>query len=329
MKEGQQERIVAVTGASGLIGKRVVALLQQQNISVRVLQHRKETADVGCEATPGDVLSVGSLQQWMRGATHVLHLAGVAHTDLRSAAALNQAREVNVRGTQNVLDCALTIGVERVVLASSAHVYAGQQGVDLREYSAVAGDSDYSAMKLATESAADAAAMRGLSCVILRPCLTYGAGVRFNLESLMHAVRRGYYFHVGGVDPWRSFASVDTVAAAAVHLLFWPGTEQTCTAERFNVADRSPVQLRQWVDDLADRMGVPRPRTLPMALANVIAGAGTAARRVGLPAPLTRESLRKLTASFTLDVSKLAATGFAWQETNDEVLEAMVHNVRS
>jgi hypothetical protein len=48
------------------------------------------------------------------------------------------------------------------------------------------------------------------------------------------------------------------------------------------------------------------------------------AARLGLRVPLTRESLTKLTTSFSLDVAALADTGFRWPNIMDIVLDEMV-----
>ena len=99
--------------------------------------------------------------------------------------------------------------------------------------SPTAGDTVYGALKLEAEQLAAEAEAQGLAVTILRPCLTYGPGVRFNMQNLMRAVRRGLYVHVRSADTVRSLASVDTVTAAIVHLLGSPEGAGT-----FNVARR-------------------------------------------------------------------------------------------
>jgi nucleoside-diphosphate-sugar epimerase len=135
----------------------------------------------------------------------------------------------------------------------------------------------------------------------------------------MRAVRRGYYVHPKGADALRSFLSVDTAASAIVHLM-----AHGKAGETYNLADRNPVYLSRWVNDLADCMGVRHPRAVPIALLRAAAFLLTPAAKMGLPVPLTQTSLRKLTAPFSLDTSALASTGFAWPESNADVMNAMV-----
>jgi len=322
--ELQSANVVAITGASGFIGRQVVALLQRAGCSLRLLTRRPCGNQTGVTWVHGDLFSPESLRELVCGATAVMHLAGVAHTTLNSAAELQQAYATNVGGTKSLVQACNDAEMPRFVLMSSAHVYTGQRGTDLDENSFTAGDSPYALMKLNAEAAVlEMAAKGGCRVAILRPCLVYGSGVRLNLAALLSAVRRGYYVHAGKIRVVRSMASVDTVAAAVLHALRDDSYEGI-----YNVADREPIVLREWVDHLADLMKVRRPRTVPLSLLRIVAAAGSSAKSIGLPSPLTRGSLAKLSDSFSLDIRKLAATGFVWPETNDTVLQQMIDMAR-
>ena len=239
---------------------------------------------------------------------------------LRSQAERDEAERINVDGARNVLVAARGTGAERVLLASSAHVYAGQEGNNLGEKSATAGDSFYARTKLMVEQAGlEAASAGGPAIVIVRPCLTYGPGVRFNLESLMRAIRGHYYFHIRGSNPMRSFLSVDNAAAAITHLL-----QVGENGRIYNLADQTPIPLVEFVNSLADLMQTSRPRNLPL-LAIRSAIAGTAPLKwMGLRSPINSESLRKLTVSFTLDVKQLDISGFRWSDDSLAARRRMV-----
>jgi nucleoside-diphosphate-sugar epimerase len=312
---------VALTGGTGLIGKRLVPALRAAGIHVRLLSRTPRAPQPGITNVVGDLQDPAALRELLRSANAAIHLGGIAHTSLRTEAERNHAREINVRSTIRLFELAKEEGIERVIFASTAHVYAGQRGLQLNEQSPVAGDSFYSGLKLEAETEAQVAVRQGLDVVILRPCIVYGPGVRFNLASLMQAIRRGYYFHAGNVDPVRSFASVDTVAAAIVHLLY-----AGVSGQAYNIADREPVSLVSWVNVLAGRMGASKPRTLPMPLLRATARMLDPIAQLGLPAPLTTEKLSKLTASFSLDITALEQSGFAWPPTTNDVLDQMVQS---
>lgn len=323
--EPQPALVIAVTGASGLIGRQVVAALQRAGCSLRLLTRQPHAEQTGITWIQGDLFSPESLRDLVRGANAVVHLAGIAHTTLNSVAERERAYATNVGGTRSLAQACSGAGTPRFVLMSSAHVYAGQTGTNLDESSPTAGDSPYALMKLEAEAAVLEMAAKGrYRAVVLRPCLVYGPGVRLNLDALLGAVRRGYYVHPGKTRVVRSMASADTVAAAVLHTL----RDVSCEGI-YNVADREPVLLREWVDHLADLMKVRRPRTMPLNLMRIIATAGSAAKSIGLPSPLTRSSLSKLSDSFSLDIRKLAATDFVWPETNDAILQQMIDKAES
>ena len=132
----------------------------------------------------------GSLNSLTRGADIVIHLAGVAHSEVSSEEDRTRVQVMNVGGAQNVLDSAREFGVRRVVIASSAHVYDGQCGVDLKEDAQQGAENIYAESKIQIERLAREASTKGLEVVIARPCLTYGPGVAFNLHRLMKAIDR-------------------------------------------------------------------------------------------------------------------------------------------
>jgi nucleoside-diphosphate-sugar epimerase len=311
---------IAITGASGFIGSHLLPMLLQKGYRLRVLSRRPRQATPGVTQVQGDIRSSEAARVLTQGCGAVIHLAGIAHSSLRSQAERAEAVAINVGGARNVLSAARNAGAGRILLVSSAHVYAGQQGTKVDEQSATAGDSLYARTKLMVEDAGleDAAAGR-MAVVIARPCLTYGPGVRFNLISLMRAVRGHYYFQVRGENPMRSFLSVTNAAAGILHLL-----EAGQSGKIYNLADQNPLSLREFVDSLADLLHVSRPWNMPrFAIRAAIAGAAPL-QWMGLHSPINRESLRKLTVSFTLDVGLLAASGFRWPDTGLAARMSMV-----
>jgi nucleoside-diphosphate-sugar epimerase len=315
-----EKRTIAITGASGFIGSHLFPVFLGEGYRLRVLSRRLQQDSPGIIQIQGDIRSADAVCHLMRGCSAAIHLAGVAHTSLRSQAEMDEAERINVDGARNVLAAAQKAGVERVLLVSSAHVYANQEGMELDEHSPTTGDSFYARTKLMVEQAGlEAASGNRMAVVIVRPCLTYGPAARFNLESLMRAIQGHYYFGVRGISPMRSFLSVGNAAAAIAHLL-----QAGENGAIYNIADQSSLPLAEFVNSLADYMQVSRPRNLPMfAIRTAIAGAAPL-QWMGLHSPINLESLRKLTASFTLNVNALAASGFRWADDGPVTRKRMV-----
>jgi nucleoside-diphosphate-sugar epimerase len=135
----------------------------------------------------------------------------------------------------------------------------------------------------------------------------------------MRAIDRGLYFHVGNMAVERSFGSAYSAAAAFVFL-----AEKGTGGEAYNIGDREPELLEDFTNDLADRMKRRRPRSISYPLLWSAATGGSALSAVGLNAPITLASLRKLTESFSISVKKLAAAGFEWPDRGDCARQDMV-----
>ncbi len=110
--------IVAVTGGTGFLGRRIVAGLIARGDSVRLLARRPWADNVprgdGIITVAGRLEDTASLDAWIGDATHVVHSAATIGSI--DAEELNR---VNVEGTRNVVEAAERAGVQRIVHVSS------------------------------------------------------------------------------------------------------------------------------------------------------------------------------------------------------------------
>ncbi len=110
-------KMILVTGATGYLGRRVVAALAASALPVRALVHTHAMEGVlpdGVETVQGDVLDSESLALACGGTGTVIHLVAVVRESGR-----NTFRRVNFAGTRNLLRAASDAGVERFVYAST------------------------------------------------------------------------------------------------------------------------------------------------------------------------------------------------------------------
>jgi 2-alkyl-3-oxoalkanoate reductase len=107
---------ILVTGASGPIGARLVALLQGRGWPVRGLVRRRPVANVD-GVVRGDLLNGATLDAAVDGVEIVVHLAAVTH-----ARRPRTYVETNLTGTVRLLDAAARHGVRRFVHVSTRAV---------------------------------------------------------------------------------------------------------------------------------------------------------------------------------------------------------------
>ncbi|MGW7026923.1 NAD-dependent epimerase/dehydratase family protein [Streptomyces xanthophaeus] len=173
-------RTVAVTGASGFIGGRLVERLALgTHAQIRpVVRGFGRAARLSVlpqdriEFRRGDLMSVESLREAFTGCDTVVHCGFGSDGDESARWA------ATVEGTANVLAAARQAGVRRVVHLSTIDVYDATGAGELTEESparpADPADREYEQQKLAAEQAVLAADGGGLETVVLQPGVVYG-----------------------------------------------------------------------------------------------------------------------------------------------------------
>lgn len=211
---------VAVTGATGFVGRPLCDLLQARGYAVRALV--RNAVSVGkpfqSEVEIISVGDIGAATDWsipLIGVDCVIHCAGRTHVMHDSANdALAAYREVNVLGTRRLAEQAAAAGVKRLVFLSSIKVN-GEQTLPGKPY--VASDAPrpedpYGQSKCEAEAVLhEVSASAGLEVVIVRPPLIYGPGVKGNLAKLLRLVKRGLPLPVALVKNSRSLVGIDNL----------------------------------------------------------------------------------------------------------------------
>jgi len=167
--------VTLVTGATGLIGRHLVRQLVADGVPTRVLARRPEllppTVQGRLEVVRGDVRDRAALVAAVRGAGTVLHLAACARAWSRDP---TEFATVNVEAVADLLETAVTLGVERLVHVSTILTLPPSRPAPVSGLAAR--PTPYEATKRAGERLVEAYAASGRHAVIVHPARVYGPG---------------------------------------------------------------------------------------------------------------------------------------------------------
>lgn len=189
---------IALTGASGYTGSRLLATLRARGDEVRVLVRPAKVGEpavaMASAVVPGDLADEGAIRSLVEGVDAVLHVAAVYRTAGHKDA---YYREVNVLGTQRLLEAAAAAGVRRFVHTSTVGVHGHVRHPPADETAPIAPGDIYQATKAEGEALAlRYHRERGVPVAVVRPGAIYGPGDT-RLLKVFRAVARGRYAVVG------------------------------------------------------------------------------------------------------------------------------------
>lgn len=140
---------VLVTGATGLVGSRLLPRLVQAGEDCRALMRSGKEARVGVSTIEADLFDANSLNEAMKGVSAIIHLAAVFRTP-----DTDLIWKSNLEGTRNLIAAAQARAPDaRFILASTSNVYDASSPYPGREDDAADPQQAYPASKLAAENA--------------------------------------------------------------------------------------------------------------------------------------------------------------------------------
>jgi len=187
-----------LTGASGYTGGRLLQALRDRGDEVAVLvRPRSLSSAVAARASQvveGELADTAAVDRLVAGRDAVVHVAAVYRTAGHSD---DYYREVNVRGTERLLEAAARHGVSRFVHTSTVGVHGHVEHPPADETAPIAPGDIYQQTKAEAETLAlGYHQTRGVPVTVVRPGAIYGPG-ETRLLKLFRAIARGRYAIVG------------------------------------------------------------------------------------------------------------------------------------
>ena len=186
--------MIFVTGGTGILGSQLLFDLTQQGTSIRALYRSAEKRDQlrsffvkfdpqfgvkrfeTIDWVEGDLLDVVTLQEVMEGCEIVYHCAALVSFHRRDFSLL---MKYNRQGTENLVNCALALGVKKLCYVSSTAALGGSDKKVITEktlWKKTPTTSGYSISKYSAEKEVWRGVEEGLDAVIVNPCVIFGAG---------------------------------------------------------------------------------------------------------------------------------------------------------
>jgi nucleoside-diphosphate-sugar epimerase len=297
---------VLVTGATGMVGCAVARRLLDAGYTVRAMVRDPSAPGplrgLPLELVAGDLAAPETLPATLRGAHKVVHAA--AHVGDWGPA--EQYRAINVIALEHFLTAAAREPTfERWVQISSLGVYPGRDhyGTDEKAEIDVGGLDGYTRTKAEAEIVLGTHVARGFRAVVLRPGFIYGPGDRHVLPRIIEKLQAGKMKLIGDGRKLLNNTYVGNLAEAVLLAL----ETGAAVGQTFNIRDARLVDRVEFVGTVADYLGCPRPRHVPLGLARfATAVVETLAKATGRQtAPLlTRARLKFLTLNLDYSIDK-------------------------
>jgi len=261
---------IFLTGATGVIGRRVVPLFAAGGHDVTAVVRSPEKAPAfmrsGARQTVSlDLFDEKAVRRALAGHDVVVNLAThVPHTATRMflPGAWRENDRLRHLASRLLAGVALDLGVQRFVQESFALAY-GDHGANWIDESAPLMPERYNKTVLDAERSAQLVSGRGRTGVALRFAAFYGPDSPL-LHGMINMVQHGVVPIVGSPDAYIPMVSHHDAATATVTALDLP-------AGAYNVVDDEPLTHREFADTLATAVGARRPR-LPPEWLTVVGG---------------------------------------------------------
>ena len=258
--------MIFVTGGTGLVGSHILLRLAKEGIPFKALKRETSSLQI-CKNVfshyaakdlfvkinwaTGDVNDSPSLEKAMEDCSKVLHSAAIVSFHPAEA---ERMRKVNIEGTANVVNVALSKGIKKLGYVSSIAALGRNSTVGIVDeecyFKATKLDGNYALSKYYAEQEVWRASEEGLNVVIVNPSVILGPG-DWNKGSsqIFQKIYSGLSFYTTGST---GYVDVIDVANSLVDLLL-----SSVKNERF-IVNGANLKYRDCFDRIAIALGKPK-----------------------------------------------------------------------
>lgn len=239
--------IVAITGASGFIGRNLVQKLLAINHEVRILSRNPQLTGFPSQVQifVADLCEQSEqLEDFVRGADVIYHLAAELNDE-------TSIWKVNVEGTRNLLNVAQG-NVGRWIQLSSTGIYGAKHNALITEQFIPQPRNAYERSKYeADKLVMEFSGLHGLPTTILRPSNVYGPNMsNKSLFQLISIINQGLFFYIGKKGSLVNYIHVDNVVNA---LMMCADKSVNSISSTYIISDYCTIE--ELVEIICDELG--------------------------------------------------------------------------
>lgn len=286
---------ILITGSGGFLGSELSTAFSKE---YDVINLSRREANINCDLS----ISVPEIPP----VDLVIHSAGKAHSIPRSKIDCKEFYDVNVRGIENLIS-SLELNAtlpKYFIFISTVAVYGKSVGYNISENSPLEANEPYGKSKIIAENIiSNWCSLNDIKLTILRLPLLIGSNPKGNLEKMINAIAKGYYFNIGGGITPKSMLLVSDVSKF-IKVVYEVGGI-------FNLSDGYNPTFFELSNLIGKQIGRNYIPNIPVFLAKILALFGD---YFGRKMPLNSDKLRKILSPLTFDDSR-AKKIIGWQPT--------------
>ena len=260
--------MIFITGGTGLVGSHILLKLTQKKVKFKALKRENSSLEI-CKDIfrhyksehlfnsiiweNGDVNDIPSLEHAMKDCDRIIHSAAIVSFHKEDAELLNK---INVEGTRNIMNTAISLGIKKVSYISSIATLGGNNKtneiINEEYYFKIDNkESNYALSKHYAELEVWRASQEGIDVVISNPSLILGPGDwKKGSSQIFNKIYRGLNYYTDG-----STGCVDVIDVANCAILL---LNSDIKNERF-IINGENIKYRDLFNLIADGFGKKRP----------------------------------------------------------------------
>ncbi|MFB6075720.1 MAG: NAD-dependent epimerase/dehydratase family protein [Candidatus Aenigmatarchaeota archaeon] len=253
---------ILVTGGTGFIGSQLVKRLKNRSDVEEILVlARSEKANEGkINYHMGDITKPNMFKK-IKSTDVVFHLASI----IDESVPLKKMRNVNIKGTENVIKYCMNNDVEQLIYTSSTGVYGKLNNPPADEETIFNPQTNYERTKLEAEERVRDFMENGFNATVLRPTIVYGENHYW--KGILKKAKKRFPLIGDGKNHFHTLYIKNIIDVFDLIL-----KNEKAYGKIYNIADKKAYTYRETYEIMCDELDVDFPsKKIPPWVAHIVA----------------------------------------------------------